>query len=106
MVSGLSIFIACLGGNFEFDLNKVIAFSTLRQLGLMIMTISIGLSILAFFLLLTHALFKITLFPSAVSVSDPIGDSQDIRFIGGLTLYIPFTSSSLMVSNLYIYIYI
>jgi NADH-ubiquinone oxidoreductase chain 5 len=48
-VSGLTIFIAGLGENFEFDLKRIIAFSTLRQLGLMIITISIGLSGLAFF---------------------------------------------------------
>jgi NADH-ubiquinone oxidoreductase chain 5 len=47
-----------LGANYEFDLEKIIALSTLRRLGLMIITISIGLSGLAFFHLLTHALFK------------------------------------------------
>ena len=57
LVSGLTIFMAGLGANFEFDLRKIIALSTLRQLGLMIITISIGLSGLAFFHLLTHAFF-------------------------------------------------
>jgi NADH-ubiquinone oxidoreductase chain 5 len=68
------------------------------QLGLMIITISIGLSGLAFFQLLTHALFKALLFMCAGGVIHFIGDSQDIRFMGGLSIYIPFTSS-LMVSN-------
>jgi len=58
LVSGLTIFIAGLGANFEFGLKRIIALSTLRQLCLMIITISIGLSGLAFFHLLTHALFK------------------------------------------------
>ena len=58
LVSGLPIFIAGLGTNFEFALKRIIALSTLRQLRLMIITISIGLSGLAFFHLLTHALFK------------------------------------------------
>jgi len=58
LVSGLTIFIAGLGANFEFDFKRIIALSTLRQLHLMIITISIGLSDLAFFHLLTHALFK------------------------------------------------
>ena len=49
LVSGLTMCMAGLGANFEFDLRRIIALSTLRQLGLMIMTISIGFSGLAFF---------------------------------------------------------
>nr|AQP27123.1 NADH dehydrogenase subunit 5 [Bulbitermes sarawakensis] len=99
LVSGLTMFMAGLGANFEFDLSSIIALSTLSQLGLMIMTISIGLSGLAFFHLLTHALFKALLFMCAGGVIHSMGDSQDIRFMGGLSIYMPFTSSSLMVSN-------
>nr|URH16587.1 NADH dehydrogenase subunit 5 [Pericapritermes sp. 4 SH-2021a] len=99
LVSGLTMFMAGLGANFEFDLKKIIALSTLSQLGLMIMTISIGLSGLAFFHLLTHALFKALLFMCAGGVIHSMGDSQDIRFMGGMSVYMPFTSSSLMVSN-------
>nr|YP_009351411.1 NADH dehydrogenase subunit 5 [Procapritermes martyni]AQP29521.1 NADH dehydrogenase subunit 5 [Procapritermes martyni] len=99
LISGLTMFMAGLGANFEFDLKSIIALSTLSQLGLMIMTISIGLSGLAFFHLLTHALFKALLFMCAGGVIHSMGDSQDIRFMGGLSIYMPFTSSSLMVSN-------
>nr|YP_010341420.1 NADH dehydrogenase subunit 5 [Nasutitermes tiantongensis]UOA64025.1 NADH dehydrogenase subunit 5 [Nasutitermes tiantongensis] len=99
LISGLTMFMAGLGANFEFDLSSIIALSTLSQLGLMIMTISIGLSSLAFFHLLTHALFKALLFMCAGGVIHSMGDSQDIRFMGGLSIYMPFTSSSLMVSN-------
>nr|WMY24125.1 NADH dehydrogenase subunit 5 [Nasutitermes sp. 3 MLW-2023a]WMY24242.1 NADH dehydrogenase subunit 5 [Nasutitermes sp. 3 MLW-2023a] len=99
LVSGLTMFMAGLGANFEFDLKSIIALSTLSQLGLMIMTISMGLSGLAFFHLLTHALFKALLFMCAGGVIHSMGDSQDIRFMGGLSVYMPFTSSSLMVSN-------
>jgi len=49
LFSGLTIFVAGLGANSEFDLKRIIALSALRQLGLMIITISIGLSGLAFF---------------------------------------------------------
>nr|YP_009350852.1 NADH dehydrogenase subunit 5 [Ophiotermes grandilabius]AQP27945.1 NADH dehydrogenase subunit 5 [Ophiotermes grandilabius] len=99
LISGLTMFMAGLGANFEFDLSSIIALSTLSQLGLMIMTISIGLSGLAFFHLLTHALFKALLFMCAGGVIHSMGDSQDIRFMGGLSVYMPFTSVSLMVSN-------
>jgi NADH-ubiquinone oxidoreductase chain 5 len=50
LVSGLTILIAGLGANFEFDLKRFIALSTLEQLGLIILTISIGLSGLFFFI--------------------------------------------------------
>jgi NADH-ubiquinone oxidoreductase chain 5 len=49
--------------------------------------------------LLTHALFKALLFMCAGGLIHSIGDSQDIRFMGGLSVHIPFTSSNLMVSN-------
>nr|YP_009351515.1 NADH dehydrogenase subunit 5 [Macrotermes muelleri]AQP29802.1 NADH dehydrogenase subunit 5 [Macrotermes muelleri] len=99
LFSGLTMFMAGLGANFEYDLSSIIALSTLSQLGLMIMTISIGLSGLAFFHLLTHALFKALLFMCAGGVIHSMGDSQDIRFMGGLSVCMPFTSSCLMVSN-------
>nr|YP_009351372.1 NADH dehydrogenase subunit 5 [Foraminitermes rhinoceros]AQP29421.1 NADH dehydrogenase subunit 5 [Foraminitermes rhinoceros] len=99
LVSGLTMFMAGLGANYEYDLSSIIALSTLSQLGLMIMTISVGLSSLAFFHLLTHALFKALLFMCAGGVIHSMGDSQDIRFMGGMSIYMPFTSSCLMVSN-------
>jgi NADH-ubiquinone oxidoreductase chain 5 len=91
LVSGLTIFIAGLGANVEFDLERIIALYTLRELGLIIITISIGLYSLAFFHLLTHALFKGLLFICVGGVIYSILDSQDIRFMGGLSVYIPFT---------------
>jgi NADH-ubiquinone oxidoreductase chain 5 len=63
------------------------------------MKISIVLSGLAFFHLLTHSLFKALLFMCAEGVIHSIRDSQDIRVMSGLSIYINFTSSSLLVSN-------
>jgi NADH-ubiquinone oxidoreductase chain 5 len=83
LVSGLTIFIARLGAKFEFDLKRVIALSTSRQLSLMIMTISVGLSTSAFFHLLTHAMFKVLFFICAEGVIHSMKDSQHIRFTGG-----------------------
>jgi NADH-ubiquinone oxidoreductase chain 5 len=62
LISGLTIFIAGVGANFEYDLRRIIALSTLSQLGLIIRIISVGFAGLAFFHLLTHALFKALLF--------------------------------------------
>lgn len=100
LLSGLTIFIAGLGANFEFDLKKIIALSTLRQLGLIIRILSIGFYKLAFFHLLTHALFKALLFICAGAVIHNINNNQDIRLIGGLSIHIPITSACLNVANL------
>lgn len=100
LISGLTIFIAGLGANFEFDLKKIIALSTLSQLGLIIRILAIGFYKLAFFHLLTHALFKALLFICAGAIIHNIKNSQDIRDMGGLTVFIPLTISCLNVANL------
>jgi NADH-ubiquinone oxidoreductase chain 5 len=99
LVSGLTIFMAGLGANFEYDLKKIIALSTLRQLGLIIGSVSVGLVDIAFFHLLTHALFKALLFMCAGVIIHTMKNSQDIRFMGGLSFQIPFTSVCLGVSR-------
>lgn len=100
LVSGLTIFIAGIGANFEFDLKKIIALSTLRQLGLIMRILSIGYYKLAFFHLLTHALFKALLFICAGAIIHNINNSQDIRVMGGLAVCMPLTSSCFNVANL------
>nr|URX54039.1 NADH dehydrogenase subunit 5 [Neotermes fulvescens] len=99
LFSGLTMFMAGLGANFECDLKKIIALSTLSQLGLMIGAVSVGLSVLAFFHLLTHALFKALLFMCAGVIIHTVKDSQDIRFMGNLSFQMPFTSVCLAVSS-------
>jgi len=81
-----------LGANYERDLRKIIALSTLRQLGLMIMSLGLGFYELAFFHLLTHAMFKSLLFLCAGVFIHSIGDTQDIRILGGLMISCPVTS--------------
>ena len=100
LISGLTMFIAGLGANFEFDLKKIIALSTLSQLGLIMRILAIGFYKLAFFHLLTHALFKALLFICAGAIIHNIKNSQDIRDIGGLTIYMPLTISCLNIANL------
>lgn len=100
LFSRLTIFIAGISANYEFDLKKIIALSTLRQLGLIIRILRIGFPILAFFHLLTHAIFKALLFICAGVIIHIINDIQDIRFIGGIRLYIPITCLCINISNL------
>nr|URX54234.1 NADH dehydrogenase subunit 5 [Neotermes sp. 6 AB-2022a] len=99
LFSGLTMFMAGLGANFEYDLKKIIALSTLSQLGLMIGSVSVGLVGMAFFHLLTHALFKALLFMCAGVIIHTVKDSQDIRFMGNLSFQMPFTSVCLGVSS-------
>lgn len=96
----LTMFIAGLGANFEFDLKKIIALSTLSQLGLIMRILSIGYLKLAFFHLLSHALFKALLFICAGSIIHNMKDCQDIRFMGSFVNFMPLTSVCFNVSRL------
>nr|WPY71337.1 NADH dehydrogenase subunit 5 [Gampsocera sp.] len=100
LLSGLTMFMAGLGANYEFDLKKIIALSTLSQLGLMMSILSTGFYKLAFFHLLTHALFKALLFMCAGAIIHNMNNFQDIRYMGGLSSFMPLTSSIFNVANL------
>nr|YP_010715705.1 NADH dehydrogenase subunit 5 [Stenopelmatus typhlops]WDE73782.1 NADH dehydrogenase subunit 5 [Stenopelmatus typhlops] len=100
LMGGLTMFMAGLGANYEFDLKKIIALSTLSQLGLMMSILAMGYYKLAFFHLLTHALFKALLFMCAGAIIHNLSNSQDIRSMGGLVKHMPLTSACFNVSNL------
>nr|YP_009689689.1 NADH dehydrogenase subunit 5 [Trichoprosopon pallidiventer]QEE94431.1 NADH dehydrogenase subunit 5 [Trichoprosopon pallidiventer] len=100
LISGLTMFMAGLGANFEFDLKKIIALSTLSQLGLMMSILSMGFFKLAFFHLLTHALFKALLFMCAGVIIHNMKNIQDIRFMGNLSMSMPLTCSCFNIANL------
>lgn len=99
-ISCFTMFMAGLGANFETDLKKIIALSTLSQLGVMLFSLSLGCVGLAFFHLLTHALFKSLLFLCAGSIIHSVGGTQDLRSMGGLSFFMPLTVSCFNVSNL------
>nr|YP_086835.1 NADH dehydrogenase subunit 5 [Callinectes sapidus]AAR16550.1 NADH dehydrogenase subunit 5 [Callinectes sapidus]QCQ20624.1 NADH dehydrogenase subunit 5 [Callinectes sapidus]QCQ20637.1 NADH dehydrogenase subunit 5 [Callinectes sapidus]QCQ20650.1 NADH dehydrogenase subunit 5 [Callinectes sapidus]QCQ20663.1 NADH dehydrogenase subunit 5 [Callinectes sapidus] len=100
IISCLTMFMAGLGANFEYDLKKIIALSTLSQLGVMLSILSLGYPDLAFFHLLSHALFKALLFMCAGVVIHSVGGYQDIRFMGNLVKFMPLTVSYMTISNL------
>nr|YP_009338134.1 NADH dehydrogenase subunit 5 [Trichodes sinae]ANG08442.1 NADH dehydrogenase subunit 5 [Trichodes sinae] len=99
-VSSLTMFMSGMGANFEFDLKKIIALSTLSQLGLMLSILSLGEYKLAFFHLLIHALFKALLFMCAGNIIHNFGNCQDIRFMGGLVYLMPLTCTFMNICNL------
>jgi len=100
LIASLTIFIAGLGANYEFDLKKIIALSTLSQLGLIISILAVGYWELAFFHLLIHALFKALIFICAGAIIHNINNFQDIRLIGGLLFHMPLTISYFNTANL------
>nr|YP_009349825.1 NADH dehydrogenase subunit 5 [Metrioptera bonneti]AQM39961.1 NADH dehydrogenase subunit 5 [Metrioptera bonneti] len=100
LIAGLTMFMAGIGANFEYDLKKIIALSTLSQLGLMMSVLAMGYPELAFFHLLTHALFKALLFMCAGALIHNMKDSQDIRFMGSICLQMPLMAVCFNISNL------
>nr|YP_010975290.1 NADH dehydrogenase subunit 5 [Aneogmena fischeri]WNX92424.1 NADH dehydrogenase subunit 5 [Aneogmena fischeri] len=100
LLANLTMFMSGLGANYEFDLKKIIALSTLSQLGLMMSILCMGNYKLAFFHLLTHALFKALLFMCAGSIIHNMNNNQDIRLMGGLSFMMPLSCSCFNVANL------
>nr|WQM87302.1 NADH dehydrogenase subunit 5 [Ventidius karen] len=100
ILSMMTMFMSGLGANFEFDLKKIIALSTLSQLGLMMTIIFLGFPTLSYFHLLTHAFFKALLFLCAGLMIHVMNNTQDIRFMGGLTNQLPFTITCFCISNM------
>lgn len=100
IIGSVTIFIAGCAAIAECDIKKIIALSTLSQLGVIITSLGLNLTILAFFHLITHALFKALLFLTAGSIIHFHHHSQDLRFIGNLPQSSPLTTSSLIVANL------
>nr|YP_009159613.1 NADH dehydrogenase subunit 5 [Metanephrops thomsoni]AKQ49247.1 NADH dehydrogenase subunit 5 [Metanephrops thomsoni] len=100
VVSCLTMFMAGLGANFEYDLKKIIALSTLSQLGVMLSVLALGFADLAFFHLLAHALFKALLFMCAGVIIHAVKEYQDIRCMGGLVYSMPLTSTCMNLANL------
>nr|YP_003359517.1 NADH dehydrogenase subunit 5 [Gandalfus yunohana]ACC62351.1 NADH dehydrogenase subunit 5 [Gandalfus yunohana] len=100
IISCLTMFMAGLGANFEYDLKKIIALSTLSQLGMMLSVLALGYPDLAFFHLLSHALFKALLFMCAGVVIHGVSGYQDIRCMGSLVGFMPLSVSFMTIANL------
>nr|YP_010953293.1 NADH dehydrogenase subunit 5 [Psilochorema bidens]WMQ76542.1 NADH dehydrogenase subunit 5 [Psilochorema bidens] len=100
LISILTMFMSGMAANYEFDLKKIIALSTLSQLGLMMSIMAMGYVNLAFFHLLTHALFKSLLFMCAGIIIHSMINNQDIRYMGNMIKFFPITFMCFMVSNL------
>ena len=85
---------------FEIDLKKMVALSTLRQLGVIILSLGLGAFIARFFHLLTHAFFKALLFLATGSVIHRRNRYQDLRTMGRLRKIMPLTRGFILLSLL------
>lgn len=100
IIATITILIASARAIAECDIKKIIALSTLRQVALMMYTLGIGIPEIAFFHLITHALFKALLFICAGNLIDIHHHSQDLRAIGNISQQLPVISSSITVANI------
>ena len=100
LVSVSTLFMAGIRASYEFDIKKVIALSTLSQLGVIIISLAFFIPYLALFHLYTHALFKAMLFLCAGIIIHNNKNTQDLRILGNLWKDIPLTIRCLNIANL------
>ncbi|WP_088310825.1 NADH-quinone oxidoreductase subunit L [Novosphingobium sp. B 225] len=99
-VGAATLFFAATIGTTQWDIKRVIAYSTCSQLGYMFVAAGVGAPGAAMFHLFTHAFFKALLFLGAGSVIHAMHHEQDMRYYGGLARKIPLTYAAMMAGTL------
>ena len=87
-------------GLFQQDIKKIIAYSTMSQLGMMVIAIGLSSYNIAIFHLMNHAFYKGLLFLGAGAVIHAVGDNQDLRKYGGLIRFLPLTYTVILIASL------
>lgn len=87
-------------GLFQQDIKKVIAYSTMSQLGMMVIAVGLSCYPIALFHLVNHAFYKALLFLGAGAVIHAVADNQDFRRYGGLRPFLPLTYSVMLIASL------
>jgi len=100
IIGTLTALFAATIGITQTDIKKVLAYSTVSQLGYMFMACGAGAFSAGIFHLMTHAFFKGLLFLGAGSVIHAVGGEQDMRKMGGLKTYIPITFTTMLIATL------
>jgi NADH-quinone oxidoreductase subunit L len=95
----LTAFFAATIGFFQYDIKKVLAYSTVSQLGIMFIGVGVGAYWAGAYHLLTHAFFKATLFLGSGSVILGCHHEQDMRKMGGLKKHMPITAWTYLVAT-------
>jgi NADH-quinone oxidoreductase subunit L len=99
IIGATTAFFAATVGLVQNDIKRVIAYSTCSQLGYMFVGLGVGGYSIGMFHLFTHAFFKALLFLAAGSVIQAMHHEQDMRHMGGLAKYIPFTFWAMVIGT-------
>jgi NADH-quinone oxidoreductase subunit L len=97
VVGGVTAFVAATIATSQRDIKKVLAFSTVSQIGYMVLAVGAGAYSAAIFLMVSHAFFKALLFLGSGSVIHALHGEQDMRKMGGLARYLPLTFPTFLV---------
>jgi len=97
VIGGVTAFVAATIATSQKDIKKVLAFSTISQIGYMVLAVGVGAYGAAIFLMVSHAFFKALLFLGSGSVIHSLNGEQDMRKMGGLQKYLPLTFPTFLV---------
>jgi NADH-quinone oxidoreductase subunit L len=100
IIGGATAFYAATIGITQFDIKRVLAYSTISQLGYMFMACGVGAFASGIFHLMTHAFFKALLFMAAGSVMHAMSGELDMRKMGGLKSKLPYTWRTYLIGTL------
>lgn len=99
-IGSITTVFSSLIGLFQQDIKKVIAYSTMSQLGMMVIAVGLSSYNVALFHLVNHAFYKGLLFLGAGAVIHAVADNQDFRKYGGLIAFLPLTYSVMLIASL------
>ena len=100
VLGAITMIIARVAALIEADLKKIVALSTLSQLGVIVLRLSLGIAALAFFHLVAHAFFKALLFIATGNLIHNSADYQDLRRIGGHLPSVPVTKATVILTKI------
>lgn len=99
-IGSITTVFSSLIGLFQQDIKKVIAYSTMSQLGMMVIAVGLSSYNIALFHLVNHAFYKGLLFLGAGAVIHAVADNQDFRKYGGLLTFLPLTYTVMFIASL------
>ena len=97
VIGGLTAFVAATIATSQKDIKKVLAFSTVSQIGYMVLAVGAGAYSAAIFLMISHAFFKALLFLGSGSVIHSLNGEQDLRKMGALAKFLPLTFPTFLI---------
>jgi NADH-ubiquinone oxidoreductase chain 5 len=99
-IGGITALFSSIIGTFQFDIKKIVAYSTCSQLGYMFFSTGLSIYTISLFHLFNHAFFKALLFLSMGSIIHGLMDEQDFRKMGSMAFIFPLTYISVLVGSL------